>query len=235
LELTVPIHRNLPRTHRFEAADGLNDAVEEGLARRIASFASTLESDWPELRSIYVDVWLTDVCGSEPKDFRYFKRNAQLLLNYCADCRTLPDHDLPRQRDALVAGVGAALVVALDKYGRKQARDSAFAAFSDLTPAAPTRPTLDAAALSSDPPQSIVEVVFGESSVQFMDEGVLDRLIQGVLAAGIAELEGISTGSGSSEVGFITSQPQQLVSFIASCLDSAGVAGDLYRVEIDEA
>lgn len=237
IQTTVPLHRDWTKTAQFEVASGLDGAVVRRLEEALEQLQGTAAEEWPELRSIHADVWLTNVAGSETADFRYIKKHGQLVVNLSVDCGALPGSDLIRQREVIVGGVLHVLAVAFGKYRRERSRESLL----DLTGES-VAPGLDSGPASTGDaeraaPQWAIEVTLDDSVKGRQGPAglsLLEALSSEIAASGLGEYEGMSFGDGATDVGFVSSRPNEVSALIHSFMNSAGINSDQYSVSIDE-
>ena len=237
IKATIPIHRDWTKTQEFDAAPGLEGAVLRRIEGVLSGIQETVAGEWPELLSIYADVWLTDVEGSEEADFRFFKKNGQLVINFSVDCNALCSADLHKQSETVVVGLVNALAIAFAKYRRKRS----CAKTLELGEAR----SADCVFLETGPSHGeeqstecwLIEVTLAEGTLGNRGEPGLD-LLEGlsnrVVASRLAEYEGVSFGAGTVEVGFLSPKPDEVTAMIHAFMTSVGIQHDQYSVHVDE-
>lgn len=117
LRVFIPLHTDATLFGGKElgsiALDALIDAAGDALAERLEAVAATA---WPELRQVYVDCMLMDASGTQAKDYRFRKKDGQLLANHTVDCAPLFGKPVEEQASAIMGLVMTAIQSAFDKY-----------------------------------------------------------------------------------------------------------------------
>lgn len=119
LRVFIPLHTDATLFSGKElgsiALDALVNAAGDALAERLDAIAATA---WPDLRQVYVDCMLMDASGTQVKDYRFRKKDGQLLANHTVDCAPLFDKPVEEQATAIMGLVMTAIEAAFDKYNQ---------------------------------------------------------------------------------------------------------------------
>lgn len=117
MRVFIPLHTDATLfggvTLESNALDALVNAAGDALAERLSAPAAMA---WPELRQVYVDCSLADSTGTYAKDYRFYKKDGQLLANHAVDSTPLFGLPVEEQAAAIMGFVLAAIQSAFDKY-----------------------------------------------------------------------------------------------------------------------